>query len=116
MNYKIITFSLRVLLYIVLPTFAALSQEMLQQTVKGTITDQDSNSPIIGATVVILNSDPVLGSSTGIEGDFRIENVPIGRITIVITSSGYEQRVIPDIVVGSGKEVVIQATLQESLV
>ena len=115
MNYRIITIIARILLYLILPTFAALGQEPLRQTVKGTITDQDSNSPIIGANVIVLNSDPALGSSTGIEGDFRIENVPIGRITLIITSIGYEQRVIADIVVGSGKEVVINATLEESL-
>ena len=116
MNYQIITIAIRVLLYIIVPTFAALSQEPLDQTVKGTITDQDSNAPIIGANVMVLNSDPVLGGSTGVDGTFRIENVPIGRITLVVTSIGYEQRIIPDIVVGSGKEVVINFALEESLV
>ncbi len=116
MNYRIITFIARILLYLILPTFAALGQETLHQTVKGTITDLDSNSPIIGANVIVLNSDPILGSNTDINGDFRIERVPIGRITLVITSIGYEQRVIADIVVGAGKEVVVNAPLEESLV
>ena len=115
MNYRAILILTRILLYLILPTFATLGQETLYQTVKGTITDQDSNSPVIGANVMILNSDPVLGSSTDLEGNFRIENVPIGRVTLIITSIGYEQRVIADIVVGSAKEVVINASLEESL-
>lgn len=91
-------------------------QDRFVQTVKGTIIDEDSNFPIIGANVIILDSDPLLGGSTDIEGNFVIKNVPIGRITLVISNMGYEQRVIPNIVVGTGKEVVINGALKESLV
>ncbi len=88
----------------------------LTQTIRGKIIDQDSMSEIIGANVVVLNSDPILGGSTDISGEFVIKNVPIGRVTLKITSIGYEESVVPNIIVGTGKEVQINVQLRESFV
>ncbi|MDN5202505.1 TonB-dependent receptor [Fulvivirgaceae bacterium BMA10] len=115
-NYRIVKFIALIWLCIFSQQNKTLGQEILRQTVKGTIIDQDSNAPIIGANVMVVDSDPILGGSTGIEGEFRIENVPLGRITLLITSIGYENRIISDVLVGAGKEVVINASLEESLV
>jgi hypothetical protein len=93
----------------------ASSGQEITQTIKGTIIDLDSKSPIIGANVIILGSDPIKGSSTNLDGEFRIEKVALGRMSLVISSIGYEQRVIPNIVVGAGKEVVINTSMVESI-
>ena len=61
----------------------------LLQTIRGTITDQDSKVPVIGANIIILDSNPMLGSSTDAEGKFRIEKVPVGRGSIKISCIGY---------------------------
>ncbi|MEQ8627649.1 TonB-dependent receptor [Ekhidna sp.] len=89
--------------------------QSLTQTVKGQITDEQSGAPIIGATVQILEINPPLGAITDINGYYRIENVPIGRQTVGISYLGYEPITIPNILVGSGKEVVLDAELIESL-
>lgn len=86
----------------------------LTQVVHGTILDEDTKMPLIGATVVILDSDPVLGASTDVYGRFEIRNVPIGRQNFLIQYIGYEPKVISQIDVGSGKEVVLNAELIES--
>ena len=52
----------------------------LQQTVRGTIIDFDTKVPIYGAKVVLVDSDPVKGSISDDNGDFKLENVTIGRI------------------------------------
>lgn len=98
-----------------LMVITASSGQEITQTVKGTIIDQDSKSPIIGANVIIQGSDPIKGSSTNLDGEFRIEKVGLGRISLVISSIGYEQRVILNIVVGAGKEVVINTSMVESI-
>jgi hypothetical protein len=92
-----------------------LAQE-LTQTIRGWVIDQQSQAGIVGANVIVQNSEPLLGSSTDADGNFRIANVPIGRHTLLITSIGYENAVIPELVVGSGKEVVLTVRLTESLV
>jgi hypothetical protein len=95
-------------------TTLAFSQN-LKQTVRGTIIDSDSKLPLIGATVIIIGSDPLIGTATDVNGIFRLEKVPIGRIAVKISYLGYETRIISDIVVNSGKEVVLDLTMQESV-
>ncbi|MBI9067870.1 MAG: hypothetical protein JEZ09_11305 [Salinivirgaceae bacterium] len=40
----------------------------ITQTVRGTVIDAVSGFPLIGANVVLLNSDPILGTTTDING------------------------------------------------
>ncbi|MBI5021695.1 MAG: TonB-dependent receptor [Ignavibacteriales bacterium] len=90
--------------------------QKLSQTVRGTILDIDNKLSLIGANVSIVGTDPVIGTTTDMNGIFKFENVPIGRITLRISSLGYETKIIPDIVVNSGKEVVLDLSMQESAV
>ncbi|WP_420317604.1 TonB-dependent receptor [Ekhidna sp.] len=89
--------------------------QSLTQTIKGQVTDEQSGAPVIGATVLILESDPPMGGITDAEGFFKIENVPIGRQSIGISYLGYEPITIPNVLVGAGKEVVVNGKLRESL-
>jgi len=89
--------------------------QQLTQTVRGTITDFDTKSPIIGAKVVILNSDPFQGAVTNFNGDFRIENVSVGRIEVKIISIGYQEIVVPNLLVESGKEKILNFEMVEDI-
>lgn len=88
----------------------------LTQTIRGTVTDKETNSELIGATIILLNSEPVLGATTDVDGKFRIINVPVGRHTIKITYTGYKEVVVPDVIVNSAKEVVMNITMEEDVV
>ena len=50
------------------------------------------------------------------DGTFRMEKIPIGRISIQLSYLGYEAKTISDIIVNSGKEVVLDLSMQESVV
>lgn len=95
-------------------TFSAYGQQ-IHQTIRGTIADQDSQMPLIGATVVVVGSDPILGAATDYDGNFRIDNVPIGRVTLKVTSIGYEDKTIPNLLISSAKEEVLNINLLESV-
>ncbi|MEZ5016412.1 MAG: TonB-dependent receptor [Flavipsychrobacter sp.] len=84
------------------------------QTIFGTITDDASQSPLIGATIVLANNSS-LGTVTDEYGNFRLVGVPIGRQAVQVSYTGYETRVIPDIIVTAGKEVGLNITLIESV-
>ncbi len=101
------------LLYLML-FLDTIAQDQLTQTVRGTILDLDSRSPLIGATVMVTGSDPIIGSITDIDGKFRLEKVPTGRVALQLSSVGYESQTIPNIVVNSGKEVVLDLKMEES--
>lgn len=88
----------------------------LRQTIRGTVIDVDTQVPIFGATVSVLNTNPLLGAVTDMEGNFRIENVIVGRRSIKMNYLGYEEVVIPNILVGAGKEVVLKIEAEESIV
>ncbi len=85
------------------------------QTVKGRITDMQSDYPITGATIQILNTNPVKGAVTDLDGYFKIENVPFGRVTLKVSFIGYTERIIPNVLVNAGKETVLTLKLEESV-
>ena len=84
------------------------------QTIYGTIQDDASKSPLIGATVVLI-SDASIGTVTDEKGRFRLERVPIGRQSFKISYTGYEDKYLNDIIVTAGKEVGINIELQETV-
>ncbi|GAB5410082.1 MAG: carboxypeptidase regulatory-like domain-containing protein [Balneolaceae bacterium] len=92
-----------------------LKQISVLQTVRGNVVDKHSHIPITGASVIIADSNPLKGDATDIEGNFRIENVKAGRYTFKVSFLGYEDILFPGVLVGSGKEVVLNFELSESL-
>jgi hypothetical protein len=96
--------------------FSFTAKAQLTQVVRGTITDKETNGELIGATVMLLNTEPAKGGATDVNGKFRIEGVPVGRHTIKITYTGYKEVVIPDIIVNSAKELVLNITMEEDIV
>ena len=89
--------------------------QSLNQTIRGVVTDQDSKLPIPGATVTVTGSNPVR-TVTDIEGNFRFNNVSIGRFSVQISSIGYESVNLTNIIVNSGKETVLNINMQEAVV
>ncbi|MBN1117991.1 MAG: carboxypeptidase-like regulatory domain-containing protein [Bacteroidales bacterium] len=86
----------------------------LYQTIRGRIVDRESKFSLPGANVIILNSSPLIGSVTDQNGNFKLEKVPIGRHSLKTSYIGYEELIVPEILVGSAKEVVLNLQMTES--
>ena len=84
-----------------------------QQTVRGKVVDMESQFPLPGVNVQFINGDFNSGVATDINGSFKIENVPLGRKQIRFTFIGYTPQ-SQTIVVNSGKEVVLNVSIEES--
>lgn len=88
----------------------------LTQTIRGTVIDKISQTPLPGTNVVILNTDPVMGATTDVDGNFKIVNVPVGTHSIKVSFIGYKERTLPLVIVNSGKEVVLNVPIEEDIV
>ncbi|MCU4174766.1 TonB-dependent receptor [Carboxylicivirga sp. N1Y90] len=84
------------------------------QTLKGRVVDADSEISIPGVNVLILETTPQLGTITDMHGYFVLENVPVGRYTIQVSFLGYEPAILSEVLLGSGKEVVLTIKLKEA--
>ena len=84
----------------------------MTQTVRGYVYDSYNHNPLDGASVAIVDSE--IGTTTNINGSYRLENVPVGRYSLQVSFVGYEILVIAEILLESGKELVLDISLKES--
>lgn len=115
-NLKVLTvclkFSLPVLLFLII----GLSQSFAQSKGKitGLVLDKETGEPIIGANVLIDNTN--IGAATDLEGKFRIENVNPGKYEIVISYISYSKTIVKDVVVESNKETELKVALSSEAI
>lgn len=115
-----IKFIAKLFIYLALYAFSLLSFKIanaqnLTQVIKGNVVDVETQATLSGATVVILGTNPILGTLTGMDGNYRIENAPLGRYSIQVGFVGYEQIVIPEVLITSSKEVVLNVGLKQRI-
>ena len=91
-----------------------LNAQTLVQNIIGKIYDLDTNEPLPGVHISVEDSDPFIGTSSLPDGSFLLENVPVGRHNIHISYIGYDPVIIRELLVGSGKEVIINQPLKQS--
>jgi hypothetical protein len=100
-------------LLLLLPLY--LSAQDITQTIRGTVVDQESKFPLIGVNVIVTTEDStIIGTTTDLDGTYRLENVPLGRQTISYSYISYETVVLNNIVVSSGREVIQNVEMAES--
>lgn len=102
-------------LFILLFCITQAKAQTYTQTIRGKVNDVDSKSMLFGATIILLNSDSLIGSSSDADGKFRLEKVPVGRQSVKVTCIGYEDAVLSNIIVTSAKEVILNIELREKV-
>ena len=105
----------KIIMLLLAVVFSANAQN-LTQTVKGRIIDVDTKTPLVGVTVVLLNSDPLKGCMSDLDGNFTLEGVPVGRHSFSVSYLGYEDVLRSEIPVASGREVVLNIQMKESFI
>ncbi len=108
--------NLLTLLFLSLMTVAVFGQNEFTQNIKGQIVDIETGLPLIGATVAIIGSDPLIGASTDVEGYYLLPKLPIGRYSLLCSYLGYKDRVAENMLLNTGKELVVNFELIESVI
>ncbi|MCB0558888.1 MAG: TonB-dependent receptor [Lewinellaceae bacterium] len=81
------------------------------QTIRGIVADTDTHRPLSGATVAIAELD--MGAVTDSSGHFRLEEAPVGRYQLEVRHVGYDDLLLAELLVESGKETVLNLELKE---
>ena len=84
------------------------------QTVRGQVCDVASGEPMIGVTITVENGTTV-GTVSDADGNFVINNVPVGRHSVRATYIGYEPVLLKEQLVTSGKELVLSLKMRENI-
>lgn len=83
------------------------------QTIRGTIVDKHSQAPLVGATVQIVSLQ--VGAQTDSLGNYSLQTIPPDRYEVKVSYFGYKTAILPNVVVTSGKEIILDVTLEEEL-
>jgi len=111
-------------LFFLSPFIAKGQNTALTQTIKGTVKDKSVKTPLIGATIQLLTAEgapsaegnKTFGAIADLDGQFRIQNVPVGKIALKVTYLGYKDAFINNVTVNSGKEVELNIELEEDII
>lgn len=99
------------LLVLLILSTQLLQAQSITQTIRGTIVDKISKSPIIGTTVQLADNSQ--GTAANINGEFTLSNVPIGRVSLKITSVGYQPIFLNNLELTAGNQLILNLEMEE---
>ena len=89
------------------------SGQNISQTIRGKVCDAESKVLLPGVVVSVIGSN--LGAVTDADGNFRVDSVPVARLSLRIAYIGYKEKIIPGIILTSAKEQVLSIDLEQSV-
>lgn len=92
-----------------------LNAQIISQTIRGTIVDKVSQTPISGVSVEVLGSSIIKPVVSDLEGKFIIQDVPVGKQSLLFLYDGYKEVVMQNLTVNSGKELVLSVNMEEDV-
>ena len=109
-NFKQIPFILPFTLFI--SFISSIKAQEITQILRGRVIEAVSKAPISDAAITINNTK--FSTSANTEGVFQMEQIPVGRYRLTISSVGFQPLILTDILVESGKETVLEIVLNTS--
>jgi hypothetical protein len=80
------------------------------QNIRGVVIDAATKKTLPGANVILVGENK--GTSTDTEGQFILEDVEVGRHELEVSFIGYEKKIIPELLLSSGSEKVLEIKLE----
>ena len=92
----------------------SMQAQVLTQTIRGNVIDKTTNQALVGVTVSVVNHDDI-GTTTDLDGDFTLENVPMGRQQFQFSYIGFQTFVTEGIIVSSSRSAELIIGLSEGV-
>lgn len=105
----------KLIIIIVLFTSICFSQiKTSKGTLLGKVTDAENKSVLPGVTVVLKGT--TYGATTNLEGEYKIENLPVGNYVAIFSYLGFKTFSQTDIIISSEKNTYLDAELYSTSV
>ncbi len=91
-------------------------KDKVTQTIRGKVFDKAMKTPIPGINVIVLGSEPLIGTATDTDGNFRFEGINIGRVSLRFSGVGYQEVVLSNLNLQSAKELVLNIPMEEAYI
>lgn len=109
------TFSrLITLSFFLLISFESIAQNF-KQNIKGQIVDKQSGMYLPGVLVQLLTGDSSTVAISDDNGYYKLNDVQVGRLSLLFTYMGYDDKLLQNLTLTSGKELVMNIQLEESV-
>jgi len=79
----------------------------------GKLVDAETGDPLIGANVVLQGT--TLGAACDLNGDYRINNVPAGKYSVVFSMIGYTKVTLTEVNVSAGQTTKLDLSLKPEI-
>ena len=86
-----------------------------KQNIRGVITDKLSLTTLPGAAVQIVNGPLNKGTVTNEKGNYVLTDLSPDRYELKFSFLGYKDVVVPNVVVSSGKETILDIAMEETV-
>ena len=98
-----------ILIFSIIPLIA--NAQNNTQDIRGIVTDKFSQSLLVGVKIQITSLQKA--TTTDALGKYTLKDISPGRYELIVSFAGYKSITIPNIVVTSGKEVMIDISIEE---
>jgi hypothetical protein len=98
-------------LFVLLLYPAVSYSQTLTSTIRGIVRDADTHRALSSANIQLVSTTQ--GATSDKNGTFRFARLPTGRYSLTISYVGYESFTVPEILLESGREKIIEIDLHQ---
>ena len=84
-----------------------------KQNIRGVVLDKLSQMPLVAANIQLSNKLENKKTTTDSNGVFVLENISPERYEMKVSFAGYKEMIIPNVIVVSGKEVLLDIAMED---
>lgn len=85
------------------------------QTIRGRVLEGQTQSPLAGATVMVMADEWQRGTLSDENGYYKVDSVPVGRVSVVFQYMGFEPQARQNLVLSTGAQLEVNAEMVEAV-